>query len=1218
MTFKPLNLLTMPLDGINLIEASAGTGKTFTISNLFLRLILEKGFDIRNILVVTFTDAATRELRDRIRQNLTEALSAFVRDDDLVSCENEIIRDILTAGLAIKDRKSCMKQLKKAVVCFDEASIFTIHGFCSRMLSENAFESSLMFDMELMKDQSRMIREITDDFWRINFSNNELLTASIARKNGLDPSGLYRFSSLICGKPLLKFLPGDIHSSHEELLSAFDLLKLEWEQSSSEICEILYQDTGLGRGVKAYKKESLDAYIKNLEICFYSFPHTAALKSLYMFSESAIALNMKKNKVPPEHHFFHLCETFLNLEKKYIIWVKTVFTSYLKVEFEKRKQNAAVHSFDDLLMTLNRSLTSKGGSTLACAIRMNYQTALIDEFQDTDPIQYEIFKSVFFHETCSLFMIGDPKQSIYGFRGADIFSYLEASGNVPDDRKYTLDTNWRSETAMVKAVNCLFNQVENPFVLGNSILFNGVCAAEESLGNRTPLRDPGGRCDPLQVWYLKKQNPTPRSKNPSKEEAARDASESVIYEISRLLSRENKKSVKIGDKDVTPSDIAVLVTRNKDAVLFKDQLGALGIPAVITKADNIFETSEAAELQLLLSAISMPGQIPKLNGALCSSMIGFSGENIRSFMEDDAGISEYEYHIETFSTYHDEWNSWGFMRMFRKFLFDYRVRENLLALPYGERKLTNLLHLSELIHTAELENGFGINGVLSYLSDQRQSEERLEEHELRLERDDEAVQILTVFKSKGLQYPIVFCPFMWRKNAEILDDVVFHKEKHLYLDMGSDDVLDSSRLASMENLSELVRLLYVAVTRAKNRCYLTFGKIGKSGAGALEYILTGGMKDDGSFNKEIVSSLKKKIRAMDEDSLFHEVKSVCDAHENLIGITEWDRKTPYPYHSGEIKYEDVLSYKTFRKQRRIVRDWRIASFSMLTSGKGASLSAIDESPLKKDESVTGQKDDDVVSPASFFHFPTGAVPGSCIHHVFENLDFSLVDVNGIKSLIKSSLVRFGLYDDDVPDKKMPTRVETVYRMVNRVMKTDLMQGEPGLRLKDLSPDNMIPELEFYFPVKKISVDKLKGVFMKHHKNSVYRDTGYPEKIGRLTFRPLHGFMLGFIDLVILHGGKYYILDWKSNHLGNHYDNYTKDKLKESMIHSLYNLQYYIYTVAIHKYLESRIHQYNYDDHFGGAFYLYIRGVHPEKKGCGVFFDKPDKALIEDLCGLFGV
>jgi len=443
---QPLEILTIPLDGVNLIEASAGTGKTYTISNLYLRLILEKEISVRDILVVTFTDAATKELKERIRNILSDTLHNLMYPDVAKPSDNEIICDLVNKSKDDTTRNRYMTHLKKAVICFDEASIFTIHGFCKRMLSENAFESSLMFDMELIQDQSRLIMEISDDFWRKTFGDNDLLTVAVMKKNGLDPSGLLHFSRMVTGKPMLLLLPEDVASSHEELINGYHSLHEEWKQSSQEIKDILYLDKGLGRSAKAYKKESLDGYFKNLEFCFDIHPHENALKDLSMFSSEIIDRNMKKNKESPTHPFFDLCREYADIEKKYIIWIKKEFTGYLESELEKRKKASGVQSFDDLLVTLYTSLKSKNGLKLANSIRKTYQVALIDEFQDTDPVQYEIFKTIFFHDNCSLFMIGDPKQSIYGFRGADIFSYLEVASQIPGDRKFTLDRNWRSET----------------------------------------------------------------------------------------------------------------------------------------------------------------------------------------------------------------------------------------------------------------------------------------------------------------------------------------------------------------------------------------------------------------------------------------------------------------------------------------------------------------------------------------------------------------------------------------------------------------------------------------------------------------------------------------------------------------------------------------------------------------------------------------------------
>ncbi|MCP3952226.1 MAG: UvrD-helicase domain-containing protein, partial [Desulfobacterales bacterium] len=503
------------------------------------------------------------------------------------------------------------------------------------------------------------------------------------------------------------------------------------------------------------------------------------------------------------------------------------YADYLKTELARRKQAANVQSFDDLLTAVQKALASDPASPLARAIREKFDAALIDEFQDTDPIQYDIFKTAFNRPGRRLFLIGDPKQAIYGFRGADVFAYLRAAAEIPDGRKYTLTENWRSATDLVAATNHFFDTAANPFVLEKTIAFHSVQAAEKSGGNRAPLRIEGDSPENLILWFINRDTADSGDKSPTKDQAREAAAGATVYEIARLLNLAAHGQARLGDRPVRPSDIAILVTRNVDAQLFKDQLGQLQIPAVITRSENIFATNEAREVEHILAAAASPGSPINLNTALATDLLGCPADTLRAYTEDEAALPDYEQHMDRFAKYHDMWQAQGFIRMFRSLLADYDVPGNLLAQPHGERQLTNVLHLSELIHAAAFENDLGLNGVLSWISEQKLSEEESEAQELRLERDDEAVQILTVFRSKGLQYPIVFCPFMWQQNAAVSrgNDLVYHAADQLCLDIGA--VASGSshwNRAAMENLSELVRLLYVAVTRAANRCYLSCGK----------------------------------------------------------------------------------------------------------------------------------------------------------------------------------------------------------------------------------------------------------------------------------------------------------------------------------------------------------------------------------------------------------
>ncbi len=1210
----PLDLMQMPLEGTSLIEASAGTGKTFTIANLFLRLILEKALEVRKILVVTFTEAATKELRDRIRHTLNDTLRAACSSH---SNGNDTLRGLLRQVPGPNPLASAEKRLRNALICFDEASIFTIHGFCKRVLDENAFESAVRFDTELVSDQGYLVQEITDDFWRMHFISSTAFLDAVAKRGRITYGALTSLADRIVRNPTLTLIPEAAPGTLENLTRAHADLRREWDAAADTIKNVLRApDSGFSKSKNPFRKAALEGFIAAVGQACTTQPPPEALGALSLFTTTHIAGCLKTGFAPPELRFFDLCEAYTRAEQAYGIWIRHQYADYLKSELAKRKQTANIQSFDDLLTTVQKALRADNDSPLTRAIKKKFDAALIDEFQDTDPIQYEIFDTVFNQKGKSLFLIGDPKQSIYGFRGADIFAYIQAAARIPPGRKFTLHSNWRSESQLVSAINQFFSQAENPFVLGNAVSYIPVRAAGQSVGNASPLHIAGDTVGSLVLWSLNRENTGNTRKNPNKAQARETAATAVVAEIARILALSARGQARIDTRPVTPSDLAVLVTRNADAQLFKTHLGKLGIPAVISQAGNIFQAAEAREMTHILAAMSAPGNPVKLNTALATSLVGCPAGEILAFMEDDTRLTDYEFHLDRFADYHELWEARGFMAAFRKFMSDYQVRRKLLAHTYGERRLTNVLHLAELIHTAVSEQDLGLNGVLNWIREQRVSEEAREEQELRLERDDEAVQILTVFRSKGLQFPIVFCPFMWQQNAAPRDDgIIFHADNRYYLDIGTDQHGQAHKaLAARENLSELVRLLYVALTRAQNRCYLTFGRIGTPAATALDYILTGGSP----MEKEICQQTINRIKHLDEDALGDIVAQQMAGPENGITLSSAITPVPEPYQPPDDHTRANLTCRVFNPAEKISQDWKIASFSMLAAEKLPTGSHATLHRLKADEFVSGPV---AVQPApghTFFAFPGGTLTGSCIHAIFENLDFAMRDAIQDRVLIETMLQKFGL-DEPAPGSVTGSpRAESVYCMARAVLQAPLMPGRADFTLGRIPAERRIPELEFYFPVKHFTAKTLQAVFARFIDTENVGTAGFTEKLGALEFHPVQGFMRGFIDLVFEFEGKYYLLDWKTNHLGNHYADYAAEHLAESMAKALYNLQYYIYTVALHKYLASRISEYTYERHFGGVFYLFVRGIHPEHPESGIFYDRPPSRMVAALCDLFGL
>ncbi len=1199
--YQPLSLETLPLSGPVLIEASAGTGKTFTISTLYLRLVLEAGYRVREILVVTFTDAATRELRDRIRSSLTDALVALNAGTEGA---NPLIADLL--GRAAGDRDTVKQRLTVAVTGFDEAAIFTIHGFCQRMLRDHAFESRLPFETELVVDQRGLIQDVIDDFWRIQVSAASLLDGVLIGYSGITMEVLSDLGQRCLGNPLAVRLPEATPGAREALAKAVETAAGIWAHSRAEIANLLLTDPCLKRSQKTYHTDLIPGLLAALDRFLSGSPDQDGIEAVKRMSAGCIKDNLKGKKIAPEHDFFNVCEDISRHADAYGIACKQAFIAYLFSALEQRKNRSDQISFDDLLSRLAAALDGPDGSVLARSARSRFKAALIDEFQDTDSVQYRIFKKIFASDVMekgeprpAFLQIGDPKQAIYGFRGADIFAYIGAATAMPDDATFTLSTNWRSEHGLMAGVNHLFSRLgNNPFALGQKIAFLPVDAAENSKGNQMPLVVDGESPAAVVIDYLA-EPPEREGKGLTKDLARSLSLSRTAAEISRLLTDSQAGRIRLGDRPVTASDIAVLVTRNADAAAVKDRLSACRIPAVISKSGSVFETEAAESLMTLMSAVAQPGHVRLRHAALVSPLVGVSALDLAGFLETDAGQAAYERHVSRFAALHQVWLQHGFYAMFRQFLSDYGLRERLLTQPDGERFLTHLLHIAEQLHTAETENRFGVHRLVSwFLEQQTRAGENLEA-ELRLESDADAVQILTVFKSKGLEYPIVFCPFLWQQSAASGSGIYHNERDEAVIALSPDETARKAR--EKERLSELMRLLYVALTRSRNRCYLTVGWIGKSGKiqlSALDYLFAGGMPEN---TPDVIRYFKDRFTGMSDETWADTItQRVADAPEGSIRFRKVETADTPQALQVETADPAALSEKRFTRPGGIPRTWGITSYSRLIEGDPeAHSSGVLSAGTALAPTSTRPLDD-------FSQFPKGAIPGTCMHSIFETIDFQTFPDPAGKAIITAMLNRYGI---------SPHLAAAVTDKVAAVLHTPLTASDPDLVLHRILPADRLAEMGFFHPVRHLTPEQLKNTFSTC---GIPICPDYPDRLGNLSFAAMDGFMQGFIDLMFVFNGKYYLLDWKTNFLGEDPAAYHPDHLTADMAAAHYLLQYHIYTVAAHRYLQSRVPDYDYETHFGGVFYLFIRGMgqgaHPQN---GIFFDRPSTALINAFSELNG-
>ena len=1186
---QKLDAQTVPLQGTNLIEASAGTGKTWTISWLYLRLVAVEGLKVDRILVVTYTEAATAELRDRIRQRLAEALAVLEgrsQAGDYQALLNEVALSV-----------AC-ERLQLALVSFDEAAVFTIHGFCKRMLTDNAFEAHLPFDQELMANEDAILTELTDQFWYQYFLHPDALHLALLQQYSLTPDGLLRDVKTFIGKAYLReaITVADTNifeQSQQQYQQQLIACATLWQEHSDQIHQLLA--TALASKVlnaNSYPPIKLAEWCEAITQAFaQTYINTATRKILEKFDATFMQKKQNKNKIAPDHPFFQKVNQLLAYHHDYQAHLAPALEDlrlrllhFLRDKLPKRKQQLGVLTFDDLLSRLQSALTQH--PFLAERLALQYQAALIDEFQDTDPIQYAIFAHIYRNNAESrVFFVGDPKQAIYGFRGADIYTYLSAAKDTL--YQYTLEKNFRSHPSLLSALNHLFKQSQNPFL--SEITYTPVAAGKE----QDDLQTADARA-PLRWWDWDQLAQHSAIVVEDKIASA------VADDIATLLNDAQQGLAKIGGRAVESRDIAILVRTGKQGDKIKQALLARGIASVQRTRESIFGTREADELRVFLRAIAEPNNEAVLRQALVTELMGYRADQLLAL---DTQVTFLEQEVAMFAHWHSLWQQQGFMAMFRHFMQQRQRYAHLLALADGERRLTNFLHLAELIHTESRLQGHGMHALIRWLQQRAEAAADAEEtHQLRLESDENLVQIVTIHKSKGLEYGIVYCPYLWCETIKT------NQWFSCYDTIKDDSYLQATTLAEEAELNryrdaikaENLRLLYVALTRAKYHCTIALvsGRInGEDYYSALTWLLFGHLE-----KAEFIFSKINKDKRTDEQwlSLFAERQQlILDHLKNLVSDSESCMSyTALPEEENLVRYQAQYTEENWQiryYQHRLPPVPKVGSFSGLTSGKD------DEKPDY--DVLTFAVPHATLLPSLQQHvFPRGTQAGSCLHKMLEELDFTK-PLNEQYDILNAALQKHGL------DKKWLNAAEL---LLTNTLQTPLLHHD--LRLMNLPTTQRLDELEFFFPVQQLALKPLQQLL---HRYLPGEWQAIHLAIDKLKFQTLTGFMKGFIDLIFESDGRYYIVDYKSNDLGANPLDYDTNQMLQAMADHHYYLQYLIYCLALHRYLQQRLADYAWEKHSGGVLYLFLRGMQPLLEGKGIFFHQPSAELIHALDKLVG-
>jgi len=1211
MTTKTPLALAFPLRGSQLIEASAGTGKTFTISALYLRLVLGHGGEPSGfgrellppqILVVTFTDAATKELRERIRTRLAEAARYFREE---TPAPDALIAELRDQYLP-EQWSGCANRLDIAAQWMDEAAVSTIHSWCQRMLREHAFDSGSLFTQTLETDHSDLLGEVLRDYWRMFCYPMQGDALNWVRSNWGGPAALLpRVRGLfaserdnVAGQAPAELIAQCLLERRAALLE----LKMPWRQWADELLALCHQ------GVASKSVDGRKMQARYFEPWFEKIKTWAEDESLEQLDIGTGFTRLTpdgmaeawKGESPRHPGLDAMPGLKLSLDGLPTpdAAVLQHAAQWVGARFEEEKRRRAEMGFDDMLLRLDAALQAEGGERLASLIREQFPVALIDEFQDTDPVQYRIFESIYRIEDnnpeSGLFLIGDPKQAIYAFRGADIYTYLRAR-QATAGRLHTLGTNFRSSHGMVSAVNHVFERAESREAGRGAFLFrekNGENPVPflpvESQGRKEVLHIEGGAVPALNVWHLAADQPLSGAVYRQQLAAA------CASEITALLNggQQGRAGFIQEGKDfrgLLPADIAILVRDGKEAQAVRAELSARGVRSVyLSDKDSVFAAQEAHDVLTWLKACAEPDVERPLRAALACITLNLSLAELERLNQDELA---WEARVMQFRGYRELWRKQGVLPMLRRLLHDFRLPQALIARSDGERVLTNLLHLSELLQQAAAELD-GEQALIRHLSEHLAlSGQAGEEQILRLESDEQLVKVVTIHKSKGLEYPLVFLPFIC--SAKPVDGSRLPLHYHDASGKAQVTLKPTAELIALaddERLAEDLRLLYVALTRAQHACWLGVADLKRGNnhssvlhLSALGYLLGGGAPLAES------AGLKRWLQDLQQD---------CPA----LSYGDMPQASAEHYHPP---HNEAALLAARIPQRKASENWWIASYSALRIGERLSEGS-DEAPespqaqkLFDDERLDPQAPRDVVAGGADIHrFPRGPGPGTFLHGLLEwagDEGFAATP-QAVEDAIARRCNRRG----------WEGWITALSDWLQHLLKSPLPVGAGQSPVVFGQLRQYRVEMEFWFASHKVDVLKLDKLVRQYTHNGVARVAAEPVM--------LNGMFKGFIDLTFEHDGRYYVADYKSNWLGVDDSAYTGQAMEQSILDNRYDLQYVLYLLALHRQLKARLADYDYDRHVGGALYLFLRGTRASSQG--VYFTRPPKELIERLDRMF--
>jgi exodeoxyribonuclease V beta subunit len=1257
-----LKATSFPLCGSHLIEASAGTGKTWTIAALYVRLVLGHGdagtAPVRpmlpqDVLVMTFTRAATRELSDRIRARLTEAAQVF---RGLASTHDDFLLTLMDDYPEGPLREQAAYRLTLAAQAMDDAAVYTIDAWCQRMLREHAFDSGNLFEENLVGDEAALRLEAVQDYWRQQLY--PMPAEQVAQVQGVwrDVAALDADMRALMAVPLPEAAPGTLAQVYGGALTEREAqlaaLKLGWMDKADNLlgwieAQLTPKNHGWN-GQKLSVKKCAD-WLGVLKAWSQGPVDAHALQSAMKtgwerFTPEGLLACRKPGEdpvaLPPESQAYAQLQADLQALPDPQQQARLHARSHVLQRMAELKRRSGLFGFADMLERLDAALAQPvSGERLAQRLREQFPVALIDEFQDTSPLQFRIFDRIYRTADndldTALLLIGDPKQSIYGFRGADIYSYL-AARRATAGRHHVLGTNFRSTQAMVDAVNRWFEIPADAFGYRTAdedpLPFQSVKAN----GRAEVLHASSGPVPAMTLVH----DATLRSMRDARAHLSALCAEQIVAWLGDPHARFADPDH--GDKPLQPKDIAVLVRTGVEADAVRDALRVRGVASVyLSDRDSVFASDEAQDLCLWLRGVAEPRDTRRVRAALGTRTVGLSLAELHALATQDDLLDQ---RAEQMRELQQTWQTQGVLAMLRQSLHRLQLAGRWRDQPDGERRLTNVLHLAELLQTASSQLD-GEQSLIRWLV--QQIDEALdgsagesEEKTVRLESDEDLVKVITIHASKGLEYPVVCLPFahshreVTAGKTPVMQLGQAGGERHWTLDFDKDD----AKLADRDRLREDLRLWYVALTRARHALWVGWSPV-KRGTGkscvnhdsAAGHLLAGGDEPD-------EAAWWPKLQALQHNAQGTALSVRLALAPSEVPLTRWQRTEQRP------ALREALACTA-----RIDKSWGIASFSRLTrdlssqmmsaqtSSSLAEFSSVVTSPnpataallppmpvvawsgsldMATPRPADDEPDEDGMAislsialeggesraasaqAAPWHSFTRGPSAGNFLHDQMEWLaadGFALQPGTPTAERLAKRCERAGF----------KAQAEGVVQWLARVV-TQELKG-PNVALNALH--TVLPEMEFWLPAERLHARDIDALCQQHLLPGVARP--------QLPEAQLHGMLMGFADLVFEHAGRFWVLDYKSNHLGADDAAYTAEALDQAMAKHRYEVQAALYMLALHRLLRSRLGE-SYDpaQHLGGAVYLFMRGIDGPASGCCCL--PAPVALMDGLDAMLGV